>query len=190
MRRFPLAFLLVGVMCLLAAGGAVLGAFEAPTGTALEVHNGAGETLQASRVIGTYTTSQLSGTVISFNFVAPDHVTEEAISPKGKVEGRRDLTGPAASNLLGPVRQLLGIHKFSANGSYYAADQSASVLVPAYERSAVTGTYDTRVEIQGGYVVAIYLDINVDLTSHGARQHVAETVRYRLSRVDGWTRAK
>jgi hypothetical protein len=188
-RRFPLAFVLVGVMGLLAAGGAVLGAFQAPTGTDLAVHNGAGETLQASRVVGTYTTSDSGGEVVSFVFDAPDHVFEEAIGSTGKVEARRHVSGGKASSVLSPVQQLLSLESFSAHGSYYDNTRPASVLAPSAPRGSVTGTYLTRVELEGGYVVAIFLRIDAHIDENGQREHVTETVKYNLSRVDGWSRS-
>lgn len=186
MRRFPLAFVLVGVMGLLAAGGAVFGAFQAPTGVDLAVHNGAGETLLAGRVVGAFTSSQLAGTIISFDFTAPDHVTEEAIGLTGKVEGRQKVAGSRASEVLDPVRALLTVKKFSVHGSYYDNTQPARNFVAPSERSAVSGTYSTRVQLAGGYVVSIFERIDL---KEGSR-HVTETADYRLSRVDGWTRSR
>ena len=69
MRRFPSAFLILGVLSLLAVGAVALGVAEAPTGTTLAVHNGAGETLGASRVTGHYTASYLGTDVVSFRYV-------------------------------------------------------------------------------------------------------------------------
>ncbi len=183
-RRFPLAFVLVGVLGLLAAGGAVLGAFQAPTGTDLAVHNGAAQTLLADRVTGSYTTSQFTGTVISFDFRAPDRSTETARGPTGKVEGHRTVTGAPATGVLGPVRRLLDIANFSTQGAYYSSTQPASVLVPAATRAKVTGTYRTLVQLETGYVVAVLVRIH----ANDGTQHVTETMNYRLSRVDGWTR--
>jgi hypothetical protein len=185
-RRIPLAFVILGLLTLLAAGGAVLGALQAPTGTDLAVRNGAGQTLLAQRVTGSYTTSQLNGVVVSFDFRAPDHASEKATGPKGKVEGRRSLIGPQASSVLDPVRQLLSLPKFSAHGSLYQSVLPASVLVPLATRARVTGTYRTQVQLQGGYVVAVFVRIDA---SEGS-QHIVETIEYRLSRVDAWTRAR
>ncbi len=185
MRRTPVSFLLLGLLTLLAAGGAVLGALQAPTGTDLAVRNGAGETLLAERVTGSYTTSQLNGVVVSFDFRAPDFASEKATGPHGKVEGRRSLTGPQAAGVLEPVRELLSLPEFSAHGSLYQSTLPASTLVPVATRARVTGTYRTRVQLEGGYVVAVFVRIDA---SEGA-QHIVETVDYRLSRVDGWTRA-
>jgi hypothetical protein len=184
-RRFPLAFVLVGLLGLLAAGGAVLGAFEAPTGSNLAVHNGANQTLLAARVKGSYTTSQYTGLVISFDYRAPDHSSEVARGPGGKVEGRRSVTGGQAISVLGPVRQLLGITNFSLQGAYYSSAQPASVLVPAATRAKVTGTYQTRVQLETGYVVAVFVRID----AHDGTQHVLETMDYELSRVGGWIRS-
>jgi hypothetical protein len=185
MRRFPLAFLLVGVMGLLAAGGAVLGAFQAPTGVDLAVHNSAGETLLASQVVGAYTTSQLAGAVVSFSFTAPHHVTEKLISTSGKVEQHQSVTGSRATQVLAPLRTLLSINAFSAHGAYYDYIQSARSLVAPSQRAAVSGTVTTQVQLQGGYVVDIFERVNA---TQGT-QHITETADYRLSRVDGWTRA-
>lgn len=184
MRRLPLSFVLLGLLGLLAAGGAVLGAFQAPTGTDVAVHNGASETLLAGRVVGTYTSSQFKGMVVSFNFQAPDHVTEVARGSSGQVEGRRQLNGSAASSVLGPVRHLLAIGNFSTHGSYYDSTQPASALVASPTRARVTGTYRTQVQVETGYVVAVFLRID----ANDGTQHIVEYVDYRLSRVDGWTR--
>ncbi len=184
MRRFPFAFLLVGVMCLLAAGGAVLGAFQAPTGVDLVVHNDAGETLLASRVVGAYTSSQIIGTVIAFRFTAPDHVSEEALGVTGKVERRQKVAGPNASEVLDPVRALLSLTKFSAHGPYYVDTEPASDLVTPADRAAITGTYSTKVQLAGGYVV----EVAQHFDAKDGSQRVTETDEYRLTRVGGWTR--
>ncbi len=185
-RRFPLAPLLVGVVVLLAAGGALLGAFQAPTGTDLAVHNGVGETLQANRVVGTYKTSAAPGTVVSFDYTAPDHIAEEAVGADGHVEGRRDVTTPEASEVLGPVRELLSVGSFAPRGGYYESTQPASELVTPAERAAVSGTYRARVQLESGYVVAVSLRID----ARDGSQRIDETVEYTLSRVGGWTRAR
>ena len=186
MRRIPLAFLILGLLTLLAAGGGVLGALQAPTGTDLAVHNGAGETLLASTVVGSYTTSQLNGVVVSFRFSAPDSVKEVATSATGKVEGRRSVTGSQASGVLDPVRQLLSLQAFSPHGSLYQSVQPASVLVAPATRKRVSGTYRTRVELQSGYVVAVF--VRIDASEAG--QRIVETVQYRLSKVDSWKRSR
>lgn len=186
MRRFPLAFVLVGVMSLLAAGGAVLGAFEAPTGVDLAVHNGAGETLQASRVVGAYTSSQLSGSVISFSFTAPDHLTEKLIGTSGKIEQHQKVTGSRATDVLAPVRALMSIDAFSAHGAYFDNTQPARNLVAPSQRAAVSGTFTTKVQLQDGYVVDIFDHVDVKQGT----QHITETASYRLSRVDAWTRTR
>lgn len=169
---------------LLAAGGAVLGAFQAPTGSDAAVHNGASQTLLSDRVAGTYTASQYGGMVISFAF-RPDHVSEVAHGPSGQVEGHRKLAGAQASSVLGPVHHLLSIGHFSAKGPYYDSTQPASVLVPSTTRAKVTGTYTTRVQLATGYVVAIL--IRIDAQDGG--RHVGETFDYRLTRVGGWARS-
>lgn len=169
---------------LLVAGGAVLGVAEAPAGADLAVHDGATQTLGASRVDGSYTTSQYQGLVLSFDFQAPDHALEVARGPGGQVEGRRQLAGAAASGLLGPVRRLLGIGNFSSQGAYFASTLPASVLVAPATRARVSGTYRTLVEVKTGYVVAVLLKIDAVEGS----QHLAESLDYHLTRVGGWTR--
>ena len=186
MRRFPLAFVLVGVMSLLGAGGAVLGASQAPTGVDLAVHNGAGETLQANQVVGAYTSSQLSGSVISFTFTAPDHLTEKLVGTSGKVEKRQKVTGSRATEVLAPLRALLSISAFSAHGAYFDNTQPARNLVSPSQRAGVSGTFTTRVQLQGGYVVDIFDHVDVKEGTH----HITETADYRLSRVDAWTRTR
>lgn len=182
-RRVPLAFVLVGVLGLLAAGGAVLGAFQAPTGTDAAVHNGASDTLLSTHVAGSYTTSQFSGLVISFDF-RPDHASEVAHGPNGKIEGNRTLLGAQASSVLGPVHRLLSLTHFASNGSHYVSTQPASVLVRPSTRPKVTGTYRTRVQLDTGYVVAIL--IHIDAKEAGRR--ISESFDYRLTRVGSWTR--
>ena len=185
-RRFPLAFLLVGLLGLLAAGGAVLGAFEAPTGADLAVHDGASATLQAGRVTGTYTTSSNPGVKISFAFRAPDHLAEVAHGPSGKLEGSRHVSGSQASGVLGPVNRLLSLDHFSVRGSYYDRTEPAKSLVSPAARAQVTGTYRTQVQLDGGYVVAVLISIHASKGS----QHFDETQSYRLSRVGAWSRSR
>lgn len=185
MRRFPLALVLVGVLALLVAGGALLGAFQAPTGTDLALHNGAGETLLANHVAGRYTSSGLKGVVVSFDFRAPDHLSEVARGPNGKVKARRKVSGVVASTILDPIRGLLSIPTFTSHGDVFKSVQPASVLAPASTRSPITGTYRTTAQLEGGYVVAVSL--RIDATD--GSEHVAESVEYRFTRVDGWSRS-
>jgi len=184
-RRIPIAFLLVGLLGLLAAGGAVLGAFEAPAGADLAVHDGANQTLLADHVEGDYTSSQYAGLVISFDFVAPDHASEVATGPNGQAEGHRRLNGAAASGLLDPVRRLLSLGNFSTRGDYYDSTEPASVLFAKPTRPHVTGTFRTLVQVETGYVVAVVLQVQA---KDGTRQ-VAQSVDYRLLRVGTWTRS-
>lgn len=184
MRRFPLAFLLVGLLGLLAGGGAVLGAFEAPTGADLAVHNGAGETLSANRIIGSYTASYFGGAVVSFDYDAGT-ATEVARAKTGSVKGRRTVGGATAQTVLEPLQVLLAIPTFTVHDGVYRSDQKASVLVPAGQRSGVTGTYRTTVQLTGGYVVTVRLAINA--VERG--RHITETIDYRLTSIDGWKRA-
>ncbi|MGH8989658.1 MAG: hypothetical protein ACRDXC_13870 [Acidimicrobiales bacterium] len=184
MRRFPLAVLLVGVMSLLAAGGAVLGAFQAPTGVDLAVHNAAGETLLADRVVGAYTTTQLAGTVISFDYTAPDHLSVEAVGTSGKVEERQKVTGAKATSVLAPLQDVLSLEGFTPRGSYY--DHTKTARRPASSSQvALSETAHTQVQLAGGYVVAILRSIDVKEGSH----HLTETADFRLLRVDGWSRS-
>jgi hypothetical protein len=185
MRRFPIALVLVGVLALLVAGGAVLGAFQAPTGNDLTVHNGAGETLLADHVVGHYTNNNLHGVVVSFDFQAPDHLSEVARGPKGKVKGRRTVSGATALAILDPIRQLLTLGTFSPHPGFYENVQPASVLAPASTRGRISGTYRTRVQLAGGFVVGVSL--RIDATD--GSQHVKESVEYHLTRVAGWSGA-
>ena len=181
MRRFPLAFALVGVMSLLAAGGALLGVFQAPTGADLSVHNAAGETLEATRIAGSYTTSREPDTTISFVFTAPNHVLIKAVGHTGKVEARENVTSQA-SGVLTPLRHLLSINAFSVQGSYYEYTEPAWKLLKPSLRSEVSGTYTWRVQLQGGYVVGVFLHFDAKVES----QHVTETEGFRLSRIGDW----
>lgn len=181
MRRFPFAFLLVGALGLLAAGGAILGAFEAPTGTDLAVHNGAGETLEANKVVGIYTASNLKD-IVTFVFTAPDHATEVAKTAGGTVQGRRTVEGATAVGILQPVRALLSLQPFTQHGAVYRVREPAADLVPAYQRSAVSGVYSADVRIAGGYVVRV--DYKLDAVEGG--QPVKETLHYRLTEVGSW----
>lgn len=185
MRRFPFAFLLVGVLGLLAAGGAVLGAFQAPAGADLAVHNGAAQTLSAERVVGKYTNSQYNGLVISFDFSAPDRVRETATGADGQVQGQRTLGGAQATGILGPVKSLLELGGFSTSGRYFDRTSPASVLFPKATRAKITGTYETLVQVETGFVVSVLLRVDAKEGTH----HLVQTFDYRLSRVDAWTRS-
>ncbi len=181
MRRFPLAFAILGVLSLLMAGAVALGVAQSPTSTDLAVHNGAGETLAASEVVGHYTASSLGSDVVSFVYT-PGAVTEVARSPKGTVKAKRSVTGKNAIAILQPVQQLLTIHHFSQHGSTYRSSEPLADLVPARDRAAVSGTYRTAVQLSGGYVVNVRFAINA--VERG--QKVSETVDYRLTRVGSW----
>lgn len=184
MRRFPLAFLLVGLLGLLAAGGAVLGAFQAPTGTDLTIHNDASQTLSAKHITGSYTASNFAGAVIAFDY-RPGQATEVARGATGKVKAHRTVHGTAAQSVLQPVRALLTITSFTAHNGVYESAQPAAHLLPPGQRAGVTGTYRTAVELAGGYVVRV--QVSIDAVQHG--QHITEATDYRLTRIDGWRRA-
>lgn len=163
----------------------MLGALQAPTGTDLAVHNGAGETLQATHIVGRFTTSGNPGIAIAFVFRAPDHLSEEAVSSAGKVENRQTLNGPEALGALGPLHRVLSLHKFARKGSYYDRTLPASVLVKPATRTKIVGTYQTRVQVEGGYLVTV--DVEISARENG--QNLVETQDYVLSRVDGWSRS-
>lgn len=181
MRRFPVSFLLLGLLSLLAAGALALGVLESPTVTAnVAVHNGAGETLHATRLVGVYTASYLPQEVISFVFTAPDKATEVARDSKGVVQRRRSVVGTTATSILQPVRVLTSLHNFSLqyNGSYVSTEPIAQ-LVPPSQRAAISGTYRTTVRLTGGYVVGIGLVIHAVEKGRPLR----ETIDYKLSSV-------
>lgn len=182
MRRIPLAFVLLGILSLLSAGAVALGVWQAPTSADLAVHNGAGETLSASRVKGHYTSTSLQGIVISFAYVAPDKATEVAKDRTGKVRGRRSVNGVSALSVLQPVRQLLGITNFVQKGGDFVSTEPASSLVPLAQRAQVSGTYRTTVTLAGQYVVRVMLD----LSAVDQGQRISQSVRYDLTRVGGW----
>jgi hypothetical protein len=182
MRRFPLAFVLVGVLALLAAGGALLGAFEAPTGADVAVHDAATDTLAASPLDGHYTASYLGADVVRFEFVAPDHATEVAGGPRGAVKARRSVSGSTATGILEPVHVLLTISGFIAHGSTYQGTKTLRDLVPASERAGVSGVYRTTVEVADGYVVGV--DVDIAATEEGRR--ISERVSYHLTRIGSW----
>lgn len=184
MRRFPLAFLLVGLLGLLAAGGAVLGAFQAPTGTDLAVHNAATATLTAARVAGTYTASNLNGDIVSFVYEAPGKATEVARSPQGVVKGRRSVQGRTATGILAPILNLLAITTFTAKGGDFVSTEPAALLAPAGQRAKISGTYRSVVHLDAGYVVSVLLTLNA--LEQG--QHIVATVRVRLTSVGNWAR--
>ncbi len=184
-RRVPLAFVLVGLVSLLAAGGALLGVVQAPTGADLSVHNAAGETLEATRIVGSYTTSREPGTTISFVFTAPNHVLMKAVGRTGKVEAKEDVTSQA-SGVLSPLRHLLTIDAFSAHGSSYDYVEPAWKVLKPSLRAEIKGTYRWRVQLDGGYVVGVSLRFDATVES----QHVTETEDFRLSRIGGWTRSR
>lgn len=181
MRRTPLAFLILGVLSLLVAGAVVLGTVQAPTGTDLAVHNGAGETLGASSVTGHYTASYLGADVVSFTYV-PGLTRVVARGPHGKVQGHRSVSGADAAGILEPVQALLSIPNFIEHGSLYESTEPVADLVPTNERTAVSGSYRTAVRLAGGYVVSVHLAIRA--VEEG--QKVSETVEYHLTRVGSW----
>ncbi len=184
MRRFPLSFLLVGLLGLLAAGGAVLGAVQAPTGTDLAVHNAATATLTAARLTGTYTASNLNGDIVSFVYKAPGIATEVARTPQGVVKGRRSVQGRTATGLLAPIQDLLGITTFTAKGGAFVSKEPAYVLASGSQRSKVSGTYRSVVHLDAGYVVSVLLTLNA--VDQG--QHIVATVHVRLTSVGSWSR--
>ena len=184
MPRNPLAFVLVGVMSLLAAGGAVLGILQAPTPDDLTVHNGAGETLAASNVEGRYSATNLGRDVIAFRYAAPDRVTEVALGPSGAVKARRTLVGPTAVGVLSPLRQVLAESHFRTLGRTYVSLLPVAAIVPASQRALVTGTYRTTVDIASGYVV----EVDIAITATEAGQHISERADFRLTRVGSWRR--
>lgn len=185
MRRIPLAFVILGVLGLLAAGGLVLGVVQSPTPTDLQVHNGAGETLLAGRVTGSYRASNLKGEVISFDFTAPDRATVVATKTNGTVAGRQNVHGTQATGVLEPVRALLSIHHFTERSGVFRSIEPAANLVAPNLRSQVTGTYEVAVRLGGGYVVQVNFRLNA--TEQG--RHVHQTISYRLTRIDAWTRS-
>lgn len=182
MRRFPLAFLLLGLLSVLAAGAAVLGAFQAPTGADLTVHNGAGQTLAANRVAGHYTTSELGTDVIWFVYLAPGKANEVARDAQGTVKARRTVTGSEAVGVLQPIRQLLSITNFTQHGQVYVSTRSVATLVPSSQRSLVSGSYRTTVEVANGFVV----DVSLAISATEAGQHLSEHLDYRLTRIGSW----
>ncbi len=183
-RRFPLSFLLLGVLSLLAAGALALGVLESPTVTAnVAVHNGAGETLHATRIAGVYTASYLPKVVISFVFTAPDKATEVARNSQGAVQRRRSVVGSTATSILQPIRVLTSLHNFTLqhDGSYVSTEPVAQ-LVPPSQRSAISGTYRTTVRLTGGYVVEVGLVIHAVEQGH----RLSETIDYKLSSIGDW----
>jgi hypothetical protein len=176
-RRFPSAFLVLGVLSLLAAGAVALGVVQSPTTTDLAVHNGAHETLAASQVDGHFTASYLGGDVVSFQY-RPGSTTELARGPHGAVKAKRTVRGANAVTILEPVQALLAIHHFSQHGSLFESTEPAADLAPAGQRSLVTGTYHTAVRMAGGYVVGVSLAIHA--------KEGGQTIDYHLTRVGGW----
>jgi hypothetical protein len=180
-RRLPLAFLILGILSLLMAGAVVLGVAQSPTTTDLTVHNSAGETLGASRVLGHFTASYLGADVVSFDYT-PGAATEVAHGPHGAIKAKRTVTGAHAVGILEPVQALLTIERFTRRGSLFQSTEPVADLVPTYERALVKGSYRTEVRIAGGYVVAVQLAINA--VENG--QKITETVDYHLTSVGSW----
>ncbi|MGH8980058.1 MAG: hypothetical protein ACRDWE_03410 [Acidimicrobiales bacterium] len=184
MRRFPLAFLILGVLSLLAAGAVALAVLESPTVTATAaVHQGADETLGATRVAGEYTATYLPSEVISFVFSAPDTATETALTPKGTVKKRRSLVGTEATSFLQPVRVLSSLSDFvrQRDGSYVSTEPISHVL-PKSKRAGITGTYRTTVRVTGDYVVGVALYVQ----GIEKGQQFSETIDYKITAVGGW----
>lgn len=188
-RRNLLPLLFVGLLGLLAAGAAVLaGAFEAPSTVDLTVHNAAGETLGASTVKGTYTSSTLGGDTLHFRYQSPDRVTAYFSGPAGQLSHRpQTATGPTASQVLLPIKQLEQFDGFRAHGSVYVLTESIKQLVPPADRSRVRGTIRASATLATGYVVRVQEHISGTETQGGHTRRIADLMDYRLSRVDAWT---
>ena len=184
---FP--FVLVGLLGLLAAGAAILaGVFQSPSTVDLVVHNAAGETVGASTVRGTYTATTLAGDTLHFSYRSPDEVTAYFSGPSGQLSHRpQSATGPTASQVLLPVRQLQQLHGFTDHGPSYVLTESLKDLVAPSQRPLVRGTFRATVRIETGYVVRVQEDLAGVETQSGHARPVTSHADYRLSRVDGWT---
>lgn len=185
-RRSLIPFLTVGLLGLLAAGGAVVGGVVmAPTGTDLRVHNAAGETVRANTVRGAYTETSLRGESINFTYHAPDRVTAYYSGPvKGVSHAPQSATGAAAQQVLSPVKELQTLSGFHSHGSVYLVSETVKKLVAPSQRTAVTGTVRAVATVATGYVVRVQEHI---LATQGG-QRITDHIDYRLDRVDDWVR--
>jgi|GEM_PF-3999064 len=186
-RRSLIPHLILGVMTVLVIGAVILGLYLAPDTSVLTVHNGAGEVVTAGQVTGVVTVPT-STAKIAFTYVAPDFGKQTLVSSGGA--GRhpsKTIHGPTAKTLLQPVSELLKIPTFTKVGTgsatRYVGQVPASDLVPASEASLVRGQLLATAQVTNGYVVFVNEKINLT-TPVGTTK---ETLRYQLTKVDGWT---
>lgn len=184
MRRASVVpFLILSLLVVLAAGAAVLGYSQAPASGDLAVHNGAGETLAASSLTAVYTSTS-SNEVVRIRFRAPDSVTETLV--KGGPAGSRlrvaTATGARALAALDPVRRLLDVTGFTAQGPSYVGVESIGSLVPASEAHLVSGSIRYSATVTAGYVVDV-VEHDVVVTPGGTETGGG---RYRIVRIGSW----
>lgn len=184
MRRVPLAFVLLGVMSLLAAGALTLGILQSPTGATTFVHNDALATLSAPSVAGQVSEGSRSGgtqvTALFTYTAAARRGTETARS--GSVGPRtRTFTGARAVQLVSPITEILTLSGFSGRGATFVLTATVASIVPARERPLVRGTFSEVVTASGGYVVAVVETYHVIELGH----RVDARIDYRLRRIGG-----
>jgi hypothetical protein len=180
MRRPPLAFLILGVLSLLAVGAALLGVAQAPTGADVAVHNAAVNTLSVNQVVGHVTATGLGKYTVDFTFVAPDQATEVEKAPGGAVKAGGKVSGDTAAALLNPIRDALDTTGFSGKGPKYVTTTVQSLADGANGTVAVTAR--TTVLLDSGYVVGVA--VRRSATVRG--RHVVTTVAYTYTRVGSW----
>ncbi len=174
--------LILGLLSVLSAGAVALGLLLAPATADLTVHNGAGETLLAPSVTAYYTVSSPRATY-RIKYTAPDRLTETLLSrgPGSRPLRSVSLRGSQASRALQPFDQLQRITGFTPVGAGFVARQSASTLVPADERTQVSGTVSYAATLHSGYVVGVTESYRVTTPSGVERG----TDHYRITRLGG-----
>jgi hypothetical protein len=171
MRRSSIVpALILGLLTVLTAGAVALGLLLAPATSDLTVHNGAGETLLASSVTAYYSLSS-PRTTYRIEYTAPDRLTETLLAggPGSKPVRSVSIKGSQASRALQPFQQLQRITGFNPAGARFVAKQSASTLVPANERTEVSGTVAYSAGLTSGYVVSVTESYDVTTPSGAER---------------------
>ena len=183
MRRSSIVpTLILGLLTVLSAGAVVLGLLLAPATPDLTVHNGAGETILAPSVTAYYSLSSPK-TTYRIEYTAPDRLTETLLSggPGSKPVRSVSIKGSQASRALQPFLQLQRITGFTPIGARFVARQSASTLVPASERTEVSGTVAYAAAVTNGYVVGVTESYHVTTPSGLERG----TDHYRVTSIGG-----
>lgn len=185
MRRDSWApFLILALLVGLAAGGAALGLSQAPPGADLAVHNGAGETVAASRITAYYT-PRTAPELIRIDYSSTGQSTETLVrgGPPGRPPEVRHVPAAQAKQLLTPVSQLLDVKGFTRVGSAYHGSQPvATLLHTAREAAVISGTVRYKATVINGYVV----DVTQSASLRTPRGTATEGGHYHITEISGW----